>query len=180
MNGKRRLLGSFNHGSMANAMLQAIGAQAALPGRQVVSLSGDGGFTMMMGDFITLTQVGLPVKVVVFNNGTLGFVELEMKASGLLDVGCDLKNPNFAAMAEAMGVKGVRVEKPQELEGALTAALRHDGPALVDVLTARQELVLPPKTTFGQAYAFNLFLLKAVMSGRADQLIDLAKVNLWR
>jgi pyruvate dehydrogenase (quinone) len=180
MNGKRRLLGSFNHGSMANAMLQAIGAQAALPGRQVVSLSGDGGFTMMMGDFITLTQVGLPVKVVVFNNGTLGFVELEMKASGLLDVGCDLKNPNFAAMAEAMGVKGIRVEKPQELEDALTAALRHDGPALVDVLTARQELVLPPKTTFAQAYAFNLFLLKAVMNGRADQLIDLAKVNLWR
>jgi pyruvate dehydrogenase (quinone) len=180
MNGKRRLIGSFNHGSMANAMLQAIGAQAALPGRQVVSLSGDGGFTMMMGDFITLTQVGLPVKVVVFNNGTLGFVELEMKASGLLDVGCDLKNPNFAAMAEAMGVKGIRVEKPQELEGALTAALRHDGPALVDVLTARQELVLPPKTTLGQAYAFNLFLLKAVMNGRADQLIDLAKVNLWR
>src|SRR5262245_54257548 len=180
MNGKRRLIGSFNHGSMANAMLQAIGAQAALPGRQVVSLSGNGGFTMMMGDFITLTQVGLPVKVVVFNNGTLGFVELEMKASGLLDVGCDLKNPNFAAMAEAMGVKGVRVEKPDDLEGALTAALRHDGPALVDVLTARQELVLPPKTTFGQAYAFNLFLLKAVMNGRADQLIDLAKVNLWR
>jgi pyruvate dehydrogenase (quinone) len=180
MNGKRQLIGSFNHGSMANAMLQAIGAQAALPGRQVVSLSGDGGFTMMMGDFITLTQVGLPVKVVVFNNGTLGFVELEMKASGLLDVGCDLKNPNFAAMAEAMGVKGVRVEKPQDLEGALTAALRHDGPALVDVLTARQELVLPPKTTLGQAYTFNLFLLKAVMNGRADQLIDLAKVNLWR
>jgi pyruvate dehydrogenase (quinone) len=180
MNGKRRLIGSFNHGSMANAMLQAIGAQATFPRRQVVALSGDGGFTMMMGDFLTLTQLGLPVKVVVFNNGTLGFVELEMKASGLLDFGCDLKNPNFAAMAEATGVKGIRVEKPQELEGALSAALRHNGPALVDVVTARQELVLPPKTTLSQAYAFNLFLLKAVMNGRADQLIDLAKVNLWR
>jgi pyruvate dehydrogenase (quinone) len=180
MNGKRRLIGSFNHGSMANAMLQAIGAQATFPGRQVVSLSGDGGFTMMLGDFITLTQVGLPVKVVVFNNGTLGFVELEMKASGLLDVGCDLKNPNFAAMAQAMGIKGVRVEQPRELEGALAAALRHDGPALIDVVTARQELVLPPKTTLSQAYAFNLFLLKAVMNGRANELIDLAKVNLWR
>jgi pyruvate dehydrogenase (quinone) len=180
MNGRRRLIGSFNHGSMANAMPQAIGAQAAFPGRQVISLSGDGGFTMMLGDFITLTQVGLPVKVVVFNNGTLGFVELEMKASGLLDVGCELKNPSFAAMAEAMGVKGLRVEKPRELGGALTAALRHDGPALVDVTTARQELVLPPKTTLEQAYGFNLFLLKAVMNGRADQLIDLAKVNLWR
>jgi pyruvate dehydrogenase (quinone) len=180
MNGRRRLIGSFNHGSMANAMPQAIGAQAAFPGRQVISLSGDGGFTMMLGDFITLTQVGLPVKVVVLNNGTLGFVELEMKASGLLDVGCELENPSFAAMAEAMGVKGLRVEKPRELEGALTAALRHDGPALVDVTTARQELVLPPKTTLEQAYGFNLFLLKAVMNGRADQLIDLAKVNLWR
>jgi pyruvate dehydrogenase (quinone) len=180
MNGKRRLIGSFNHGSMANAMLQAIGAQATFPGRQVVSLSGDGGFTMMMGDFITLTQVGLPVKVVVFNNGTLGFVELEMKASGLLDTGCDLKNPNFAAMAQAMGIKGLRVEQPRELEGALAAALRHDGPALIDVVTARQELVQPPKTTFSQAYAFNLFLLKAVMNGRANELIDLAKVNLWR
>jgi pyruvate dehydrogenase (quinone) len=180
MNGKRRLIGSFNHGSMANAMLQAIGAQATFPGRQVVSLSGDGGFTMMMGDFITLTQVGLPVKVVVFNNGTLGFVELEMKASGLLDVGCDLKNPNFVAMAQAMGIKGLRVEQPRELEEALAAALRHDGPALIDVVTARQELVLPPKTTLSQAYAFNLFLLKAVMNGRANELIDLAKVNLWR
>ena len=117
MNGKRRLVGSFNHGSMANAMLQAIGAQAAYPGRQVVSLSGDGGFTMMMGDFITLTQLGLPVKVIVLNNGTLGFVEMEMKASGLLDVGCDLKNPNFAAMAAAIGVKGFRVEKPQSWKG---------------------------------------------------------------
>ncbi len=141
MNGKRRLLGSFNHGSMANALLQAIGVQAAYPKRQVVSLSGDGGFTMMMGDFITLSQVGLPIKVVVLNNGTLGFVELEMKANGFLDTGCDLKNPNFAAMAEAMGVKGVRVERPQDLREGLAEAFSHDGPALVDVVSARQELV---------------------------------------
>jgi pyruvate dehydrogenase (quinone) len=178
MNGKRRLIGSFNHGSMANALLQAIGAQAAYPKRQVVSMSGDGGFTMMMGDFISLTQLGLPVKTVVLNNGTLGFVEMEMKASGFLDTGCDLKNPNFAAMAEAMGVKGVRVEKPQDLEGALRDALAHDGPALVDVVSARQELAMPPKATFGQAVNFNLFLLKAVMDGRAAQVIDLARVNL--
>jgi pyruvate dehydrogenase (quinone) len=180
MNGKRRLLGSFNHGSMANALLQAIGAQATFPGRQVVSLSGDGGFAMMMGDFITLTQIGLPVKVVVLNNGTLGFVELEMKANGFLDTGCDLKNPNFAAMAEAMGVKGIRVEKPQDLRGALTDALIHPGPVLVDVVSARQELVLPPKTSLAQAQTFGLFMLKAVMNGRADELIDLAKVNLLR
>ena len=178
MNGKRRLIGSFNHGSMANALLQAIGAQAAYPKRQVVSMSGDGGFTMMMGDFISLTQLGLPVKTVVLNNGTLGFVEMEMKASGFLDTGCDLKNPDFAAMAEAMGVKGVRVEKPQDLEGALREALAHDGPALVDVVSARQELAMPPKATFGQAVNFNLFLLKAVMDGRAAQVIDLARTNL--
>ena len=107
MNGRRRLIGSFNHGSMANAMLQAIGAQAAAPERQVVSLSGDGGFTMMMGDFLSLSQLGLPVKVVVFNNGTLGFVAMEMKAGGYLDTGTDLDNPNFAAAANAMGIKGV-------------------------------------------------------------------------
>jgi pyruvate dehydrogenase (quinone) len=177
MNGKRRLLGSFNHGSMANAMLQAIGAQATFPKRQVVSLSGDGGFAMMMGDFITLSQLGLPVKVVVLNNGTLGFVEMEMKASGLLDNGCDLKNPNFAAMAEAMGIKGIRVEKPQDLKGALTAAFSHNGPALIDVVSARQELIMPPKTTLDQAQHFGMFMLKAVLDGRATQLVDLAKVN---
>jgi pyruvate dehydrogenase (quinone) len=177
MNGKRRLLGSFNHGSMANAMLQAIGAQAAFPKRQVVSLSGDGGFAMMMGDFITLSQLGLPVKVVVLNNGTLGFVEMEMKASGLLDNGCDLKNPNFAAMAEAMGIKGVRVEKPQDLKDALGAAFSHNGPALIDVVSARQELIKPPKTTLDQAQHFGMFMLKAVLDGRATQLVDLAKVN---
>ena len=180
MNGRRRLLGSFNHGSMANALLQAIGAQAACRDRQVISLSGDGGFAMMMGDFITLSQIGLPVKVVVLNNGTLGFVELEMKAGGFLDTGCELKNPNFAAMAEAMGIKGIRVEKPQDLPDALKTALIHQGPVLVDVLSARQELVLPPKTSLGQAHSFGLFMLKAVMNGRADELIDLAKVNLLR
>lgn len=180
MNGKRRLVGSFNHGSMANAMLQAIGAQAAFPHRQVVSMSGDGGFTMMMGDFLTLNQVGLPIKVIVLNNGTLGFVEMEMKAAGYPDVGCDLKNPNFAAMAEAMGIKGIRVEHPSQLEAALREAFSHPGPVLVDVVSARQELVMPPTKTFEQAKGFSLFMLKTVMDGRARELIDLAKVNLLR
>jgi pyruvate dehydrogenase (quinone) len=180
VNGKRRIVGSFNHGSMANAMLHAIGAQTAHPGRQVISMSGDGGFTMMMGDFITLIQIGLPVKVIVLNNGTLGFVEMEMKASGFLDTGCDLKNPNFAMMAEAMGIKGFRVEKPQELQSAIKAALAHRGPALVDVVSARQELAMPPKTTLDQAYHFGMFTMKAVLDGRAKELIDLAKVNLTR
>jgi pyruvate dehydrogenase (quinone) len=180
MNGRRRLIGSFNHGSMANAMMQAIGAQAAFPDRQVVSLSGDGGFAMMMGDFLTLNQMGLPVKVVVLNNGTLGFVELEMKASGFVDVGCDLKNPNFAAMAEAIGIKGIRVEKPTDLQGALMEAFGHSGPALVDVVSERQELIMPPKTTLTQAQGFGLFLMRAVLDGRAKELIDLAKANLTR
>jgi pyruvate dehydrogenase (quinone) len=180
VNGRRRIIGSFNHGSMANAMLQAIGAQAAYPHRQVISMSGDGGFSMMMGDFITLTQMGLPVKVIVLNNGTLGFVEMEMKASGFLDTACDLKNPNFALMAEAMGVRGIRVEKPQELRSAIEAALAHKGPVLVDIVSARQELAMPPKTTLDQAYHFGMFTMKAVLDGRASELIDLAKVNLSR
>lgn len=164
VNGSRRIIGSFNHGSMANAMLQAIGAQATYPNRQVISMSGDGGFSMMMGDFITLR---LPVKVIVLNNGTLGFVEMEMKASGFLDAGCDLKNPNFALMAEAMGVRGIRAEKPQELKGAIEAALAHKGPVLLDVLSARQELAMPPRTTLDQAYHFGMFMMKAVLDGRA-------------
>jgi len=180
MNGRRRLVGSFNHGSMANAMLHALGAQAAFPQRQVISLSGDGGFTMMMGEFVTLLQTGLPVKIVVLNNGTLGFVELEMKASGFLDSGCDLKNPNFAAMAQAMGIKGIRVERPQDLPAAVGEVLEHKGPALLDVVSARQELVMPPTTTLDEAHKFGLFMLKAVLDGRAGQLIDLAKVNLTR
>jgi pyruvate dehydrogenase (quinone) len=180
VNGRRRIIGSFNHGSMANAMLQAIGAQSAYPDRQVISMSGDGGFSMMMGDFISLTQLGLPVKVIVLNNGTLGFVEMEMKATGFLDAGCDLKNPNFALMAQAMGVRSFRVEKPQELKGAIEAALAHKGPALVDVVSARQELAMPPKTTLDQAYHFGMFMMKAVLDGRGSELIDLAKVNLSR
>ena len=180
LNGKRRLVGSFNHGSMANAMLHAIGAQVSHPQRQVISFSGDGGFAMMMGEFLTLLQLNLPVKIVVLNNGTLGFVEMEMKANGYPDVGCELKNPNFAAMAEAMGIKGICVEDPRELEGAIAAALAHPGPVLVDVLTPRQELVMPPATTMEEAGHFGLFMMKAVLDGRAGELIDLAKVNLLR
>jgi pyruvate dehydrogenase (quinone) len=135
---------------------------------------------MMMCDFLTLAQAKLPVKVVVLNNGTLGFVEMEQKANGFLDTGCELQNPNFALMAEAVGIKGIRVEKPQDLESALAQALSHDGPALVDVVSARQELAMPPKTTADEAYHFGMFMMKAVLDGRAKQVVDLAKVNLSR
>jgi pyruvate dehydrogenase (quinone) len=180
MNGKRRLIGSFWHGSMANAMAQAIGAQAAFPGRQVISLSGDGGFSMLMGDFLSLTQLRLPVKIVVFNNGKLGFVELEQMSTGFLTTGTDLANPNFAAMAEAAGVRGIRIEKPEEVDAAVAAALAHDGPVLIDAVVARAELAMPPAITAEMAKGFTLYMVKAVLSGRTDEVIDLAHGNLWR
>src|SRR5499427_8349782 len=180
MNGKRRLIGSFWHGSMANAMAQAIGAQAAFPGRQVISLSGDGGFTMLMGDFLSLVQLSLPVKVVVFNNGALGFIELEQKSTGFLPFGTEFKNPNFAAMAEAVGMRGIRLEDPGEVETGVAAALNHNGPVLVDAVVNRTELAMPPAVTLEMAKGFTLYMVKAVMSGRGDELLDLARSNLWR
>jgi len=180
MNGKRRLIGSFWHGSMANAMSQAIGAQVALPRRQVISLSGDGGFTMLMGDFLTLVQHNLPVKVVVFNNGALGFIEIEQKSSGFIDFGTKFKNPNFAAMADAVGVRGIRLEDPGDVERGIAEALARDGPVLVDAVVSRMVLPIPPSITVEMAKGFTLYMLKAVMGGRGDDLIDLAKANLWQ
>lgn len=174
MNGRRRLLGSFLHGSMANAMPQAIGAQVAFPGRQVVSLSGDGGFSMLMGDLLTIRQLGLPIKLVIFNNGLLGFVDIEMKAAGFLPTGTRLDNPDFARMAHSMGMFGIRVEEPSALKDALTTALAHQGPAVIDVVTDRQELVMPPKIRAEQAKGFSLWMLKAVLSGQADEILDVA------
>jgi pyruvate dehydrogenase (quinone) len=180
MNGKRRLLGSFTHGSMANALPQAIGAQLAYPGRQVVTLSGDGGLAMLMGELLTLRQVAAPVKLVVFNNSSLGFVELEMKAAGILDYATDLQNPNFAKLADACGLLGVRAEDPAEVRPAIEHALRHDGPALVDVVVNRQELSMPPTINVAEAVGFGLYLIKAVLNGRGDEVIDLARTNLFR
>ena len=180
MNGKRRLIGSLVHGSMANAMPQAIGIQAAQPGRQVISLSGDGGFTMLMGDLITLTQQKLPVKVVIFNNGLLGFVSLEMKAAGFVDVGTSLRNPDFAAMAGAMGIHALRVDDPGDLPAAVEDILAHDGPALLDVVTAKHELSMPPTIDAAEIKGFSLWVLRAVMSGRGDEVLDLATTNLRR
>jgi pyruvate dehydrogenase (quinone) len=180
MNGKRRLVGSFWHGSMANAMAQALGAQAAFPGRQVISLSGDGGFSMLMGDFLSFAQLGLPAKIVVFNNGALGFIELEQKSTGFLDFGTEFKNPNFAAMAEAVGIRGFRLEDPADVKDGIAAALAHDGPVLIDAVVNRQELAMPPAVTMEMAKGFTLFMVQAVMSGRGSEIIDLARTNLWR
>ncbi|WGF87457.1 ubiquinone-dependent pyruvate dehydrogenase [Marinivivus vitaminiproducens] len=180
MNGKRRLIGSFNHGSMANALPQAIGAQAACPDRQVVSLSGDGGFSMLMGDFLSLSQLKLPVKVVVYNNGSLGFVAMEMKAAGFLDTGTDLENPDFGAMAEAMGIKGIRVTESADVDAALRDAFAHDGPVLLDVVTAKQELAMPPRIQLAQAKGFSLYMLRAIINGRGDEVVELAQTNLFR
>ena len=180
MNGKRRLLGSFTHGSMANALPQAIGAQAAFPGRQVISMSGDGGLAMLLGELLSLRQLNLPVKLVVFNNSALGFVELEMKAAGLVDFATELVNPNFAQLAESAGVLGLRVEKPEDLRTAIQEALSHDGPAMVEVLVNRQELSMPPTITAEQVKGFSLYMMRAVLSGKGDEVVDLAKSNLFR
>ena len=180
MNGQRRLLGSFNHGSMANALPQAIGAQVSHPHRQVLTLSGDGGIAMLMGDLLTLRQLRLPVKVVVFNNGSLGFVELEMKAAGILEFATDLQDPDFARMADAVGVKGLKAERPEEVRPVLLEALKHDGPALVEVKVNRQELSMPPTISPDQVRGFSLYMLKAILDGRAASLLDLAKTNLLR
>ena len=180
MNGKRRIIGSFNHGSMANALPQAIGAQVSHPGRQVISMSGDGGFAMLMGDLLTLRQHGLPVKLIVFKNDSLAFVELEMKAAGILDYGTALQNPDFTRIAEGAGLRGLKAETPDQVESVIAQALKQDGPALVEVPVSRQELSMPPTITYEQVKGFSLFMMKAVMSGRGDEIIDLAKVNLLR
>jgi pyruvate dehydrogenase (quinone) len=178
MNGRRRLIGSFNHGTMANALPQAIGVQAAHPDRQVVALSGDGGLAMLMGELLTLRQQRLPVKIVVFDNGALSFVELEMKADGIVNFGTDLDNPDFAAVARAVGVYGVRVERPGELDDALREAFAHPGPALVDVVTHRQELALPPTITLHQARSFTLWATRSVLSGDGSAVVEVTRTNL--
>jgi pyruvate dehydrogenase (quinone) len=180
VNGKRRLIGSFWHGSMANALAQTIGAQKAFPRRQVISLSGDGGFSMLMGDLLSLSQLKLPIKVVVFNNGALGFIELEQKATGFLDTGTELRNPNFALLAEAVGIRGIRLEDAGDVREGITAALAHDGPVLIDAVVNRTELVMPPSLTLEMAKGFSLYMVKAIISGRGDEILDLAKTNLWR
>jgi len=178
MNGKRALHGSFNHGSMANAMPQALGAQAAHPDRQVISLSGDGGLSMLLGDLLSARQLDLPIKVVVFNNSSLGFVAMEMKAGGYLDTCTDLAATDFAAIAKGAGIFSIRVENAEDIPDALRRAFARPGPALVDVVTATHELALPPKVQWAQAKGFSLYMLKAILNGRGDEVIELMNTNL--
>ncbi|MDR3437301.1 ubiquinone-dependent pyruvate dehydrogenase [Telmatospirillum sp.] len=180
MNGRRRLLGSFSHGSMANAMPQAIGAQAVEPGRQVIALCGDGGFSMLMGDILTLKQLNLPVKIVIFHNRSLGFVAMEMKAGGYLSDDTDLNDPDFVKVAEAIGIKGQRVDDPAQLPAAIDAMLAEPGPMLLDVVTAKQELVMPPQIKLEQAKGFSLYMMRAIINGRGDELVELTRTNLLR
>jgi pyruvate dehydrogenase (quinone) len=176
---RRRLLGSFVHGSMANALPQAIGAQAANPGRQVIALSGDGGFAMLMGDVLTLGQHDLPVKIVLFNNHSLGMVQLEMEVAGMSPFGCNLKNPNFAALAQAAGLFGVRVEDPAQVRPALEQALAYAGPALVDIVSDPNALAMPPRATIQQAAGFALAMTKIAFGGKTDDALDTVAAN-WR
>jgi pyruvate dehydrogenase (quinone) len=178
MNGRRRLIGSFSHGSMANALPHAIGVQSAQPDRQVVTLSGDGGISMLLGELLTLRQLRLPVKVVVFNNNALAFVDLEMKAVGVINWGTDLDNPSFAEVARAIGLYGVRVEHPRELDDALRDAFAHDGPALVEVMTLRHEIVVPPGVTFEQAKGFTLWGTRSIFGGAGGDVIEVLKTNI--
>jgi pyruvate dehydrogenase (quinone) len=180
MNGKRRLLGSFNHGTMANAMPQSIGVQSAEPSRQVITLSGDGGISMLLGDLLTLRQLDLHVKVIVFNNGALGFVEQEMKAAGVETYATEFKPQNFAAIASGAGIRSWRVETAEQVIPALQEAFAYSGPLVIDVVVARQELSLPPTITLAQAAGFNLYMLKAMLHGDGHEVLDMAKTNLWR
>jgi pyruvate dehydrogenase (quinone) len=175
----RRILGSFNHGSMANALPQAIGAQLTYPDRQVISLSGDGGLAMLMGELLTVAQYQLPVKIVLFDNHRLGMVQLEMEAAGLPHYGCELKNPNFAALAEAVGLLGLRVEDPVEVRPALEQAMRSKGPVLVDVVTDANVLSMPPKATVQQAAGFALAMTKMAFTGEAEDVLNTVMAN-WR
>ena len=173
----RRLIGSFNHGSMASAMPQAIGAQLAFPDKQVISLSGDGGFAMMMGDILTIYQYNLPVKIIIYNNGSLGFVAMEMKVIGMPPFGTELKNPDFAKMAEAIGIMGIRVENSEDVPAAIEKALAHDGPVLVDVLTNPTELAMPPEIDFKEAKGFGIYMLRQTLMGDGAEVWDTLKTN---
>jgi len=174
-NGKRRTMLSLRHGTMANAMPMALGLKKAFPNRQVISLSGDGGLAMLMGDLLTIRQENLPIKIVVLHNSSLNFVELEMKTEGLLNNYTDLKNPSFAAIANAIGIKGVEVKNPEDLEQTIKEFLADPEPGLLDVYTNRYELVMPPTVTVQNVTGMATYMAKAVLGGRFKEAETLMK-----
>lgn len=180
--GQRKMLGSFSHGSMANAMPMAIGAALARPNQQVIALCGDGGISMLLGDLATIAQYKLPIKLVVFNNRALGMVKLEMEVAGLPDYQTDMHNPDFAMVAKAMGINSYNVDDPEEVEDTLKRAFNEDGPALIAIQTDPNALAMPPKIEFEQMKGFAESMAKLVMAGRIDDVLDTAKANLkhWR
>ncbi|MDN2664491.1 ubiquinone-dependent pyruvate dehydrogenase [Psychromonas sp. 14N.309.X.WAT.B.A12] len=180
MNGKRRIIGSFNHGSMANALSQAMGAQSLDRNRQIIAMCGDGGFSMLMGDLLSLKQLNLPIKIIVYNNRSLGFVAMEMKASGYLSDDTDLDNPSFANIAEACGIKGIHVDTPEKLPQAMSDMMAHKGPVVLEVETAKQELAMPPQIKLEQAKGFSLYMMKALINGKGNEIIELSKTNWTR
>ncbi|MES1924500.1 thiamine pyrophosphate-dependent enzyme [Salinisphaera sp. T31B1] len=179
-NGQRRTLPSLVHGTMANAYPQALGIARAFPGRQVVAMCGDGGISMLLGDLLTLVQEQIPVKLIVFNNSSLGFVEIEQKVDGLLDAFTELKNPDFGRLAEAIGMWGRKIEHKHDLEAGVEDLLAQDGPGILDVKVNRMELVMPPTIEAGQVASTALYSTKAIFSGRMDEVVDLVKNNFWR
>ena len=177
VNGQRRTLTSLRHGTMANAMPQALGLQKAYPQRQVISLSGDGGLAMLLGDLLTAVQEKLPIKVVVYNNASLNFVQIEQKVEGLLDNYTELLNPDFSQLAQVIGFHGQQVTEGAELEQAVAAFLAYPGPALLDVKVNPEELVMPPKVEFSQVSNMALYSAKAVLSGRGSDVAHLLVDN---
>jgi pyruvate dehydrogenase (quinone) len=175
--GKRIMLGSFNHGSMANAMPQAIGASLTYPDRQVIALCGDGGISMLLGDMATIAQYNLPIKIVVFNNRSLGMVKLEMEVAGLPDWQTDMVNPDFAAVAKAMNIKGVTVNDPEDVKQAIQEAFAFNGPVLINIMTDPNALAMPPKIEFEQVKGMALSMTKLVLNGRMDEVLDTVKAN---
>ena len=176
-NGKRRTVISLKHGTMANAMPQALGVQKAFPNRQVITLSGDGGISMLLGDLLTTIQEKLPIKIIVLNNSSLNFVELEQKVEGLVNHYTDLQNPNFAKVAESMGLFSIRVDDSDLLEAAMQSFLTHSGPALLDVKTSTDELVMPPEIKASQVIGMALYSMKASLSGKIGDVMNLLVDN---
>jgi len=175
--GMRKMLGSFNHGSMANAMPQAIGAALARPDQQVIAFCGDGGLSMMLGDLMTIVQYQLPVKIIVFNNRSLGMIKLEMQVAGIPDLQTDMLNPDFVKVAEAMGILGIGIDDPDDVKSGLEKAFKHQGPVLVSIQTDSNALAMPPKLEFDQMKGFALYMGRMMLSGRMDEVFKVVLSN---